>query len=201
MSIDDLQRELQLAKQRAARREGSIHEQVAAYEAVSECQRALAAAQGLDYAVKIDMGCLPEAAVSGPVLLQSDYHVFLTFNAVQIASDHRREDAGTAVVEIQRCYVTKFGYPNDEALPGHPLYQRGLSAYGAFEVRNSRWIRVLTERNRVRFPETGDSRQTHFIITFHDSSFECIADGLKVTLTNKPYPEVFASIAQRVLAK
>ena len=36
-----------------------------------------------------------------------------------------------------------------EALAGHPLYQRGLSGYGVFEVINSSWSKQLTEQNRV----------------------------------------------------
>ena len=197
MSIEDLHRELRLAEERVNKREGSLHDQLAAHEAVFEAQRALAAAQDLDYAVPLDIGCFPELAVSGPVLLQTDYAAFLTFNAMRQGSDGFRHDAGTAVVEVARCHVTRFGYPNDEALPGHPLYTRGLSGCGAFEVRNSRWVRALTERNRVAFPSTPDSNQTHFIIPFHDSCFECIADSLKVTLTTQPYAEVFTSITQR----
>lgn len=196
--IGELRQKLQLAEQRATKPEGSLQDQMAAYEAVSEAQRALAQAQALDHAVPIDVGCIPEAAVSGPVLLQTDDAAFLTFNAMRAGPDGMREDAGTAVVELERCCVTRFGYPNDEALPGHPLYARGLSAYGIYEIRNSRWIRVLTERNSVSFPSSSFARQTHFFIAFHDSSFECIADSLKVTLTTKPYAEVFASITQRV---
>jgi hypothetical protein len=200
MSIDELRKQLQLAQERAARREGTLQEQFAAYEAVSEAQRALAAAQGLDYAVPYDVGCFPEAAVSGPVLLQTDYFTFLTFNAMRRGADGKYHDAGTAIVEIERCRITKFGYPNDEALPGHPLYHRGLSAYGVFEVRNSPWIRTLTEQNRVRFPSTPDSTKIHFVISFHDSTFECIADSLKASLTTQPHAEVFASLTQRALS-
>lgn len=199
MSIEELRRELQLAEGRARNSNGSPHEQLAAAEAVSAAQRALAAAQNLDYAVPFDVGCVPQAAVSQPVLLQTDYATFLTFNAMRERPDGCRDDVGTAIVEVERCHVTCFGYPNDEALPGHPLYTRGLSAYGVFAVRNSRWVRALTERNRVAFPSTPDSNQTHFIISFHDSCFECIADSLKVTLTTRPYAEVFASITQRAL--
>src|SRR5262245_7957695 len=128
MSIEELRQQLRIAEQQAARREGSAQQQFAAYLAVAEAQRDLAAAQGLDYAVPFDLGCLPDAAVSGPLLLQTDREAFLTFTAVRIAPYGKRHDAGTAVVEIQRCHVTQFGYPNDEALAGHPLYQRGLSS-------------------------------------------------------------------------
>ncbi len=195
MSVEELHKLLELAQRQAAKREGSIQQRIAAYDAVSAAQRNLAAAQGLDYAVPLEVGWLPEAAVSNPVLFQTDYDAFLTFNAVQTSVEGRRHKAGTAVAEIRRCSITQFGYPNDEALPGHPLYSRGLSAYGIFEVRNSLWVRQITERNRVSFPNAPDSKKKHYIICFHDSSFECIADALKITVTDRPYAEIFASLS------
>jgi hypothetical protein len=151
-----------------------------------------------DEVVRMDIGFEPEAAVSGPVLLQTDDDAFLTFNAVRMTSDGRRDTAGTGVIEFERCGITKFGYPNDEALGGHPLYTRGLKAYGVFEVLRSSWIQQMTEQNRVSFPHTSDSTQRHFIFTFHDSTFECVADSLRATLSTEPYEQILTQITQRV---
>ena len=147
--------------------------------------------------VSLDIDFQPEAAVSGPVLLQTDDSVFLTFNAVRPAPDGHREDAGTAIVEFSRCSVTKFGYPNDEALPGHPLHDRGLDFYEVGEVLHSTWVRQLTEQKRFRFPHTPDSTQRHFIFTFHDSTFECVADSFVASLSTEPYEELFSRIMHK----
>ncbi len=75
-----------------------------------------------------------------------------------------------------------FGWPNDDALNGHPLYSRGLSPYDVFEVLNSSWIRSLERMNSVH-PHHDPARfqqLKHFIFTFHDSTFECIAQGYMV---------------------
>ena len=151
-----------------------------------------------DEVVRLDIGFEPEAAVSGAVLLQTDDDAFLAFNAVRMAADGRRDTAGTGVIEFQRYSITKFGYPNDEALRGHPLYKRGLEAYGVFEVLRSSWIRQMTEQNRVSFPHTADSDQRHFIFTFHDSTFECVADSYKATLSTEPYEQIFRQITERL---
>ena len=151
-----------------------------------------------DKIVRFDVGFEPEAAVSGPVLLQTDNNTFLTFNAVRMTSDGKRGAVGTGVIEFGGCSVTKFGYPNDEALGGHPLYKHGLEAYGVFEVLCSSWIRQMTEQNRVCFPHTSDSKNRHFIFTFHDSTFECVADDCRATLSIEPYEQIFRQIAQRV---
>ena len=75
--------------------------------------------------------------------------------------------------------VHYFGPPNDETLHAHPLAAFGMSHYGAFEVRHSRWIEELRTMNRVH-PHHNDARfdrLRHFIWAFHDSTFECLAEG------------------------
>jgi hypothetical protein len=86
-----------------------------------------------------------------------------------------------AVIELVGCSVATFGYPNDEALPGHPLYAAGLRHYGLFEVHDSEWIERLSRQNRVVFPEVTPrgSSIRHFVITFHDSTFECLAEDVR----------------------
>ena len=66
-------------------------------------------------AYPIDVGFVPEAAISGGVLLQSEYSTFLIFNAMKRTpgGQFEFEDAGLAVCEFVGCTITKFGYPND----------------------------------------------------------------------------------------
>ncbi len=204
MSIPQLEERLTEARNHlartleAGRKMDKLQECLAAFEAVASAQRALAAAKGEEYAIPHDIGFMPEAAVSEPVLLQNDDGAILTFSAVRLGPDGRREEAGYGIVEFDLCSLTKFGYPNDEALPGHPLYERGLGVYGVYEVRNSSWVRLITEQNRVAFPNTPDSTKRHFIFTFHDSSFECIARGLDASLSTRPYAEIFEEVRRRV---
>jgi len=149
-----------------------LTEYLSASNTVLEAERALAAATGDQYATPLNLGFQPEAAVSGPLLLQNDDVTFLTFNAAEIATDGSRGKGGTACIEFDLCFWTTFGYPNDEALAGHPLYGRGLSAYGVFEVHNSHWGRRMADQNRVSFPNTKDFDSRHLVFTFHDSTFE-----------------------------
>jgi len=74
-----------------------------------------------------------------------------------------------------------FGPPNDEGLHGHPLAERGLEPYGVFVVSPSSWLRALVRMNAVH-PRHRDEHfdgLCHFVFTFHDSTFECIARGFK----------------------
>jgi hypothetical protein len=178
-----------------------LSEYLSAGEKVLEAERALAAATGDQYAVPMELGYAPEAAVSAPMLLQTDSSTFLTFRAVTIKPDGCRAEAGTAVIEFDLCFWTSFGYPNDEALSGHPLYGRGLSAYEIFEVRNSHWVHRMNQQNRIPFPNTkGDFDSRHFIFSFHDSTFECLCQGIKSsTLSAIEYPQILSGLSQKIL--
>jgi hypothetical protein len=94
------------------------------------------------------------------------------------------------------CYATYLGPPNDEAFEGHPLAGRGLESYGAFRVVRSSWIRSLERMNRVHpahDPAPFD-RMMHYILAFHDSTFECVADGFEVLLESAPRQEVLEKV-------
>jgi hypothetical protein len=71
------------------------------------------------------------------------------------------------------------GMPNDEALNGHPLYERGMHAYGNYEITNSPWIAALEQANRVhsRHAPAGYASLRHVIMTFHDDFFEVLTRG------------------------
>jgi hypothetical protein len=152
---------------------------LAAEEAVLRAERDLAAAKGDQYAVPLDLGFEPSSAVTNPSLQQDEYSAILRFNAVAKRPDGTFVD-GTAEVTFASCSITKFGYPNDDALPGHPLYGRGLSPYGIFQVHNSEWDRALREQNLVSFPNGHQPAGTdlHLVFSFHDSTFECICASI-----------------------
>jgi hypothetical protein len=160
-------------------------------------------------AVPLEIVWRPEAAVSGPFLIQTDYNCFLTFNAVwrDTKNDNDLFEGGfKALIEIENCQITKFGSPNDEGLYQHPLSIKGLEEYDIFKVENSVWIEELTSplfsafKNDPKFSAfVSESEEQHFIFTFHDSTFECIARGLKATLSEKPIEEIIEPLIRRIM--
>lgn len=87
-----------------------------------------------------------------------------------------------ALVRFSFCYSSMFGPPNDEAFDGHPLASRGLRPYSAFIIENSSWIRGLERMNSVHEYHKPDQFwvRKHFVLSFHDTTFECVADGYSV---------------------
>jgi hypothetical protein len=94
------------------------------------------------------------------------------------------EDNLIAIVRFHHPIASLFGPPSDEAFKGHPLSARGLEPYSAMEVKSSSWIRRLERMNSVHPNHRPMHFRTyrHFVFAFHDSTFECVAKDLDVTL-------------------
>src|SRR5262249_26164200 len=90
-----------------------------------------------------------------------------------------------AFVRFRSPLMHVLGPPNDEALSGHPLWGRGLGYYGVFRVEQSSLVRRLAAMNSVHAHHdwTVFEKKNHYIFTFHDSTFECVAESLEVEIT------------------
>jgi hypothetical protein len=66
-------------------------------------------------------------------------------------------------------------------LQRHPLFERGLGFYGVFRVDRSAWA-------------TGTA--SHFIVTLHDSTFECVAERLTAREVRAPLGDAAADAAR-----
>ena len=143
----------------------------------------------VDTVITCDIGCFPELAVSGPVVMAVDERMVFSFNATRLTQDGRRADAGRAVVKVAPCLAFKFGHPNDEALPGHPLYDRGFEGVAVYEVLESSWVAELARQNRIKFPNFDLSGWgvRHFLFSFHESTLEVLGDSLDVSVSEEPF--------------
>jgi hypothetical protein len=140
---------------------------------------------GKDSVVTLSEIPRPEAGASSPVVYASD-------GTLAVAYYTTPADDAVALISFTMPHVHLFGAPNDEALDGHPLYERGLTFYAAFEVRDSSWLRSLERMNRVHMfhDPARFAVYRHFIITFHDTTFECIAEGFSVSMHKEGPTEV-----------
>lgn len=107
------------------------------------------------------------------------------------------------LVTFQGCSTFTFGAPNDEALNGHPLYGYGLKFYSVHRVINSDWIQEMEMRNSVH-PRHDKARflegLIHYIITFHDSTFECLTRETQFTTTRREVFPSFNEARDRLIA-
>ena len=104
---------------------------------------------GEESVVSVNIGCQPSFSSSGETIVQTVDSTFVVFQATsfELGSNRTYDNLGFALVECTACRRTQFGYPIDEGLDEHPLYNRGLSeATGISQVLNSSWATSLGDQ-------------------------------------------------------
>lgn len=101
-------------------------------------------------------------------------------------------DRGIGIINFSSCLLFKFGTPNDEILEGHPYFELGLGFYDLFEIQESDWLNQVKEIGKVHqgFTETMYEKYRHFVITFHDNTFECLAKKYEESYSIKSMAEI-----------
>ncbi len=140
---------------------------------------------------------VPQSSLGAPCphVICGEQEVFLIYLAQEHSDKANGEkvrivdgSSEEPVVTIQfiEPYAHYLGPPNDESLRGHPLVERGLTPYSCSKVQSSSWIAALEKMNSVHPCHRKESFDGigHYIFTFHDSVFECVADAF-VVLTHE----------------
>jgi hypothetical protein len=159
----------------------------------------------------IELSDVPQSSVGAsiPLILSDEGKVILAYylqdtpdgwdgTTVRIIS--QESDEPLALVEFKWCYAHMFGPPNDEAFSGHPLAKRGLTPYGAYEVKNSSWIRQLEQMNSVHQHHEPEKfwQRRHLIFSFHDSVFECVSDGFAIETGFGSMKTILSKMAEKL---
>lgn len=122
-----------------------------------------------------------------PIILSSDNELLVAFfidkeNAYAIPQECDIYDAGVLTLEFKQCLKYTFGMPGNESMYGHPYSKLGMQACSFYELRNSDLIESLREIDKIH-PFYNSERwkmYKHYILTFHDNMFECVARGFEI---------------------
>lgn len=128
-----------------------------------------------EYAKRLDIAGLRwDAGAPEPFVLATEQRTLFSFWASTDEGDER------AVAELVGCTSVTFGFPNDEVQHGHRLFANGLEFYQLHEVHNSAWLRELrgVERHHPASSAKPFVSSRHFILLFHDSTLEAIANDV-----------------------
>lgn len=121
----------------------------------------------------------PDTAVSPELSLTDDRDVVLRFRA------SFQSGSGDVEARFHRVSAFYLGWPNSDILHAHRLGECGLKPWAFQEVENSDWTADMEKRNS-RHPRHIPGmclESRHFIITFNDETFECIAREFEVKHT------------------
>lgn len=157
--------------------------------------------------IVIELNDVPQSSVGAPfpIVLSDEDKILLAYllenepdwNTATFEDIKKPE---SVIVEFSSYLSFMFGVPNDEAFQGHPLANRGLLPYSAFEIRQSSWIRKLERMNSVHMHHNpkGYEKYKHFVFAFHDSTFECVAETFKISICEGSLPRVLAELKERL---
>ena len=198
----------------AANSNTALEEWRAAHAACLAAERALSLAQGdetavaWDWEVPWDIGApLPHVVAAGGkaylLYLVGEPDPHWDGSYVTVPDLAQSTPILIAVVEFMDCDALKFGGPNDEVFEGHPLRGKGLGSYGAYHVVNSRWRAELEQINAIHplyNPEKWADLK-HYLLLFHDETFECIARGYRIEVFRASFDTVLKSLIARLLGQ
>lgn len=166
----------------------------------------------LDEAIEMNDAPQPDSGAPFPFVMSDEHRVLLAYMAAETDPDTDNEGASSvrtmtadspghvAFVEFARPSAHMWGPPNDETFTGHPLAERGLHPYGVFEVKASSWIRQLERMGSVHehYNASRYRRLRHYIFSFHDSTFECVAESFTAALREGSVRDAMFEMLQRV---
>lgn len=127
-----------------------------------------------------------------PTILSNDNNLYLMFysneegdKAETLRERNRNNvyDRVTYVLKFNLFIKYRFGMPNNEIIIGHPYFKLGLKPNSFYQLEGSDWIKELMKIDSVHpyFNEEKWTNYKHYIFTFHDNMFECIAKDYEIS--------------------
>jgi hypothetical protein len=145
---------------------------------------------------------VPQSSVGAPcpVVLSNEHTTVVAYYTQEDEIDFESDIEPIALITFKFCYSTMFGPPNDEAFDGHPLSSRGLKRYSSFIIKNSSWLRTLIKMNEVHPYHNLKMFEgyKHFILAFHDSTFECIAEDFEVEIVDVTFFDALGLMKEKL---
>jgi hypothetical protein len=127
-----------------------------------------------------------------PIILSNDNELFISFYAERnggFDEPHQRNsiyDTGIVVLKFKSFLKYSFGLPSNETIQGHPYFKLGLNSFSFYELKSSDLIYSLQKIEKVHpyFNPEKWKEYKHYILTFHDNMFECVAKEFEIAEEN-----------------
>lgn len=150
-----------------------------------------------------------DAGAPSPLVLSNDNELFVSFyaNKVHSVSEPQERntvyDEGVITLRFNSYIKYTFGFPNDETLSGHPYNKFGLESYAFYEVMDSDFIRQLMIIDSAHPYHTTSKwkEYKHYVLTFHDNMFECVAKGFELREENSTLYNEASRVLNEISAK
>lgn len=212
MTISDLETSLSEAQaeiENLIKESASVEKMITGHQTLLRAERALALAKGEETALACQWPIRWNTGAPLPHVVSGRYKTYLMYvvnvpdpnwNRTSVNIIKTTDTQPIAVVEFSRCYSFHFGGPNDEVISGHPLWGKGLNSYDAHVIANSRWLAEQEKINAVHsfYNPSRWKRLKHYLLLFHDDTFECLAENYKVEVVMESMEQVVKMVTERL---
>lgn len=127
-----------------------------------------------------------------PLLITDNGDLRLIFysndeNSKELRQRNNLHDHGIIELSFKSQSFFSLGPPNDEALEGHPYFELDLNPYSFYELLDSDLIAKISTYGRYHhfYNPNAYDKYHHYILTFKEQLFECVADGFEVNKYNE----------------
>ncbi len=123
-----------------------------------------------------------------PIIISNDSELYVSFytnKETDSIDPYKRNivyDTGVITLKFKIYLKYIFGIPGNETIEGHPYSKFGMKSYSFYELKESPLINEVQsiEKGHPYFDEKKWTKYKHYIITFHDNMFECIAQDYEI---------------------
>lgn len=127
-----------------------------------------------------------------PTIISNDSELFIAFYADKKgeASEPKERnliyDTGIFALKFKVYLKYSFGLPGNETIQNHPYSKLGLKSFSFYELKDSNLIKELQNIEKVHpyYDPEQWKLYKHYILTFHDNMFECIALDFEIREEN-----------------
>ena len=143
-----------------------------------------------------------------PTIISNDTELFISFYVDKpTASLEPQErnviyDIGIIGIKFKLYLKYTFGLPGNETLQSHPYNKLGIRSFSFYELNNSNLIRELEGIDKMHPYYDAKKWRTykHYVLTFHDNMFECIAKDFEIREENTSLYDQSVTILREISA-
>lgn len=129
-----------------------------------------------------------------PIILSNESKLILAFYIDRVNSEKEEEEI--ILLNFKKFLKYRSGMPGNETISGHPYYKLGMDSFSFYELIDSDLIQELQSIASVHPNHNPNSWSNvhHYILTFHDSMFECVAEGFEIIEGNDSFYQLAIDI-------
>lgn len=152
--------------------------------------------------VDLNFGFTMSGGGSQPLLMADEASALISFYIdTYIPDTSSFAEDKIATIKFVNYPKVLFGFPDIDRIGGHPYYSLGMRPYSAYELIDSDLITSLAkiDSHHNLFSKPKWEKYHHYLLLFHDSLFECVAENYEILPTSSSMAEAATKMSEHLM--